>query len=295
MATTVVGRCTPCRAPHRCTPSASAPSSTPLDARPAATYRYWSGSTSVWNYIDWMAQCLLMVNLVLWVTIVIMTALWSVPDRPTTLDAGAVNVVETILSNFDSINIVYSIYGGTNVISLLFMIVRLLKSLNYHPKLAIVSNTIAIAAEDLLHFSIVFTVVLCVYAFMGMVIAGRQVRSSLRVILQDSDAAASIAGFRRCSRSPYIEHATASSGLASSFRFRSPSPLASTRARFALVHPRPASADRYHSSRSPLPLRALSCSTCLLLFLVLRARSIPTHTCAPRRQRWSNSQRLTEQ
>ena len=81
------------------------------------------------------------------------------------------------LLSLRAVNQVYQYYGATNVISLLFMIIRLLKNLNYHPKLAIVSKTIGNAAEDLIHFSVVFVVVVCVYSFMGMVIAGRQVRT----------------------------------------------------------------------------------------------------------------------
>ena len=135
---------------------------------------YWTGKDSVWNYIDWAAMAFLMSNLVLWIMIVIWTAMWKLPPRPTSLTDKAKADIEQLLVDFGSVNDIYSVYGATNVLSLLFMIVRLLKSLNYHPKLAIVSNTIGGAAEDLFHFSIVFVIVLCVYSFMGMVIAGRQ-------------------------------------------------------------------------------------------------------------------------
>ena len=135
---------------------------------------YWGGDGSVWNYIDWLASAVLISNLVLWITIVIMTALWTLPTRPLAPNAEATSSVEKVISNFDAVNQVYTLYGATNVVSLLFMIIRLLKSLNYHPKLAIVSNTIGLAAEDLMHFSFVFVAVLSIYSFMGMVIAGRQ-------------------------------------------------------------------------------------------------------------------------
>ena len=135
---------------------------------------YWTGKDSVWNYIDWAAMGFLMSNLVLWIMIVIWTALWKLPPRPASLTDEAKADIEQLVVDFAAVNDVYSVYGATNVFSLLFMIVRLLKSLNYHPKLAIVSNTIGGAAEDLFHFSIVFVIILCVYSFMGMVIAGRQ-------------------------------------------------------------------------------------------------------------------------
>ena len=145
-----------------------------VEMRNEGCEEYWSGKESVWNYIDWAAMAFLMSNLILWILIVVWTALWELPARPLALDAKAKMDVEKMLANFSDVNYIYTLYGGTNVISLLFMIIRLLKSLNYHPKLAIVSNTIGGAAEDLMHFSLVFIIVLCVYSFMGMVIAGRQ-------------------------------------------------------------------------------------------------------------------------
>tara|TARA_B110000208_G_scaffold45286_1_gene60032 strand:+ start:59 stop:1339 length:1281 start_codon:yes stop_codon:yes gene_type:complete len=146
------------------------------DMKRLGCFEYWDGEAGVWNVIDWLASFALVANLALWITIVVTTGNWDLPERPVTLDDVAVRSVEEVWSNYATVNQLYVVYGGTNVISLLFMIVRLLKNLNYHPKLAIVSKTIGYAAEELIHFSIVFIIIVCVYSFMGMVIAGRQMR-----------------------------------------------------------------------------------------------------------------------
>merc|ERR1711998_334435 len=57
-------------------------------------------------------------------------------------------------------------------LSLLLICVQLLKNLDFHPKLGIVTRTIGAAAADLMFFLVLFIMVNLIFAFLGVVIFG---------------------------------------------------------------------------------------------------------------------------
>eukprot|EP00290_Baffinella_frigidus_P033727 CAMPEP_0180328794 /NCGR_PEP_ID=MMETSP0988-20121125/40408_1 /TAXON_ID=697907 /ORGANISM="non described non described, Strain CCMP2293" /LENGTH=219 /DNA_ID=CAMNT_0022315835 /DNA_START=48 /DNA_END=703 /DNA_ORIENTATION=+ len=65
----------------------------------------------------------------------------------------------------------YNVLSG---ISVIMLIMRILKALDFQPRLGLVTRTVAKAASDLTHFAILFAVVFVGYGFVGVQLFGHQ-------------------------------------------------------------------------------------------------------------------------
>ena len=68
----------------------------------------------------------------------------------------------------------YVIYERLNVYSIIVMVFQLLKNLDFHPRMGLVSRTIRIAAFDLFFFFILMGLITGLYAILGTLIFGRE-------------------------------------------------------------------------------------------------------------------------
>lgn len=66
-------------------------------------------------------------------------------------------------------------YMAVSVCNLLVILVRLFKFMRLQPKLAVVNNTFSNAYEPLLHFFVIFGIVLIMFTIMGMIVFGRNI------------------------------------------------------------------------------------------------------------------------
>ena len=55
------------------------------------------------------------------------------------------------------------------------MLLIFLKSVDFHPRLGVVTHTLSVAANDLTHFFVVLMIVFVVYAALGHIILGGQI------------------------------------------------------------------------------------------------------------------------
>ena len=58
-------------------------------------------------------------------------------------------------------------YRGSQLVSLTFFVLRGLKSMHFQPRLGLVTQTIMMALTNLIHFAILFVMVLLIYSIMG--------------------------------------------------------------------------------------------------------------------------------
>ena len=68
-----------------------------------------------------------------------------------------------------------NIYSSVNALIVLLFVARILKILDFQPRMALITRTLSEAGTDLLHFCILFTIVLVGYATMGCVLFGGQI------------------------------------------------------------------------------------------------------------------------
>ena len=65
-------------------------------------------------------------------------------------------------------------YNYVCIYTMAMMIVRMLGLFEFHKSLAIVTRTLSLALTDLLHFGVVFLLIIGIYAFAGYTLVGRQ-------------------------------------------------------------------------------------------------------------------------
>eukprot|EP00937_MAST-01D_sp_MAST-1D-sp2_P002085 g2085.t1 len=80
-----------------------------------------------------------------------------------------------VMRMFDQVhemNTLMSRYVALNVVSVILMTARVIKLLDFQPRLGLVTRTLAVAALDLCHFFLVFVLVLCSYGYIGHISFG---------------------------------------------------------------------------------------------------------------------------
>eukprot|EP00937_MAST-01D_sp_MAST-1D-sp2_P002244 g2244.t1 len=80
--------------------------------------------------------------------------------------------VQDVFKQASDMNALMARYTALNVVSVILMTLRVIKLLDFQPRLGLVTRTLAKAALDLCHFFSVFLIVLCTYAFVGHISFG---------------------------------------------------------------------------------------------------------------------------
>jgi hypothetical protein len=67
-------------------------------------------------------------------------------------------------------------FRSTNVASILLMLVRLLHYMHFQPQLGVITRTVGRAASDMVHFFILFFIVVLLYSFLSHLIFGANIK-----------------------------------------------------------------------------------------------------------------------
>eukprot|EP00947_MAST-08B_sp_MAST-8B-sp1_P002979 g2979.t1 len=128
------------------------------------------------GWINIVGQILYMANIGLWIQINIDSAKFKVPDMLLLMNAGAAfRTIEEDFAKLDGLNKVYNV---TNQLSIFINMIRVINFFQFHERLSIVTKTIAVSLADLLHFAILFFVLLFLFSYMGFKVLGKSYNSS---------------------------------------------------------------------------------------------------------------------
>ena len=151
-----------------------------------ATGTYSAYFASVWNYVDVASIGLHVLTLIMWFTFGFGLAASFAPDIHydiyKNLEASAFvtnlkvpnQMVEMGAMFLEMKSLVeylqlYMTFSGINIMLLLG---RILKLMDFQPRLGVITHTLALATADLTHFFVIFAMIFMGYAFIGHVIFG---------------------------------------------------------------------------------------------------------------------------
>ena len=148
--------------------------------------------SSIWNYIELLSISLHFSSIFMWSLIVLrlseldvslrydvysdanhgqIARILELKDGGAHLDKFAVKV----LQNFSSIVELRVMYGTLNGVNIFLCLLRFFKAADFQPKLGIVTRTIGMAFQELLHFFMLLGVVCGMYTLLGQVVFGSKV------------------------------------------------------------------------------------------------------------------------
>eukprot|EP00281_Chroomonas_sp_CCMP1168_P032498 CAMPEP_0206243566 /NCGR_PEP_ID=MMETSP0047_2-20121206/17674_1 /ASSEMBLY_ACC=CAM_ASM_000192 /TAXON_ID=195065 /ORGANISM="Chroomonas mesostigmatica_cf, Strain CCMP1168" /LENGTH=1778 /DNA_ID=CAMNT_0053668691 /DNA_START=6 /DNA_END=5343 /DNA_ORIENTATION=+ len=139
---------------------------------------------SFWNWMDWSHLCLLSVCCGFWAyygdLVSRMTMNDSYPvlsalDSNARMFATSAQPEYNMLFLVDQIRAIADIkmkYMAVNSICVILFVVRILKIIDFQPRMALITRTLRVASTDLLHFLVLFFIVLGGYATMGCLLFG---------------------------------------------------------------------------------------------------------------------------
>jgi hypothetical protein len=150
------------------------------------TGTYSAYFASVWNYVDVASISLHVLTLIMWFTFGFSLAASFAPDIHydiyKNLEASAFvtnlkvpnQMVEMGAMFLEMKSLVeylqlYMTFSGINIMLLLG---RILKLMDFQPRLGVITHTLALATADLTHFFVIFAMIFMGYAFIGHVIFG---------------------------------------------------------------------------------------------------------------------------
>jgi hypothetical protein len=151
-----------------------------------ATGTYAAYFASVWNYVDVASIGLHVLTIIMWFTFGLNLAANFAPDIHydiyKNLEASAFvtnlkvpnQMVEMGAMFLEMKSLVeylqlYMTFSGINIMLLLG---RILKLMDFQPRLGVITHTLALATADLTHFFVIFAMIFMGYAFIGHVIFG---------------------------------------------------------------------------------------------------------------------------
>lgn len=148
----------------------------------------WKGYLSrPMKYLNWLHYGLLFTSFGVWASYCTLTASTTLkPSYPVLVNlAGKARMFETNPgSEYDMLRLIdkmrqiadtKNIYTSINSLCVLLFITRILKILDFQPRMALITRTLKEAGTDLMHFLILFFIVLLGYATMGCVLFGGQI------------------------------------------------------------------------------------------------------------------------
>ncbi|CAI5983991.1 unnamed protein product [Closterium sp. NIES-65] len=141
----------------------------------------------VWNWVDMLSLTLQVTAVVIWVvlwryveafdmqprydiyyTLLEMPRYWAVPNPPT----GFISATQAFADLRNIINL-RGIYFSLQGINLFFMMIRLLKVMDFQPYLGVITRSLALATPSLMHFFLLsFTVFFCFSMYAYLVFGG---------------------------------------------------------------------------------------------------------------------------
>ena len=140
---------------------------------------------TVFNLVDWAAFTVRFAMIVVWCVIVARCESFEsalrfdvfaddvAVGRITEASAALADAQRTY-ADVGRLKQLYVIYERLNVYSIIVMVFQLLKNLDFHPRMGLVSRTIRIAAFDLFFFFILMGLITGLYAILGTLIFGRE-------------------------------------------------------------------------------------------------------------------------
>ncbi|CAI7792467.1 unnamed protein product [Closterium sp. NIES-53] len=141
----------------------------------------------VWNWVDMLSLTLQVAAVVIWVvlwryvesfdmqprydiyhSLLEMPRYWAVPNLPT----GFISATQALADLRNIINL-RSVYFSLQGINLFFMMIRLLKVMDFQPYLGVITRSLALATPSLMHFFLLsFTVFFCFSMYAYLVFGG---------------------------------------------------------------------------------------------------------------------------
>ena len=152
----------------------------------AKVFRLKAYFTDVFNVIDWMSFIFQLVSWSIWLLYVTETQQFKMEstyrvlrDPEAQARFFATSPEEefkylSLLRQLEGIGHYVRIYSTTSGMAIVFLIFRLLKSLDFQPRMGLVTRTIAVASTDLIHFMMLFALVFLGYAVVGVLMFGHQ-------------------------------------------------------------------------------------------------------------------------
>jgi hypothetical protein len=149
-------------------------------------FRLKEYATNIFNFIDWCSFIFQLVAWFSWFDCVRvaqqfqMKPSYAVLHNPSSqarffaTSAQEEHDFLRLLEQLSELGRVFQLNSTMSGMAITFMIFRLLKSLDFQPRMGLVTRTIAEAATDLVHFSLLFGIVFMGYAFVGTLVFGHQ-------------------------------------------------------------------------------------------------------------------------
>ena len=152
----------------------------------ALVFRLKSYVTNLFNYIDWISFAFQIGAWAVWYDYVLVAQRFKIETSYRILQNPGAQarffatspeeehrflVLQEDLSSLGQQVKLYSTLSGMAVALFIF---RMLKSLDFQPRMGLVTRTIAAAAIDLLHFMLLFGIVFFGYAMVGVIVFGHQ-------------------------------------------------------------------------------------------------------------------------
>ena len=155
------------------------------------SYRYYF--ISMWNYLDIISIGLLVYNVVSWIifTQVLCANFDPQPrfdvyanlaamENPLRFDQSSTGGLSKVLKMLDDMSALaefLQVYMNVCGITLLIMVFRAIKLMDFQPRLGVITRALWMAGSDLLHFFGIFALVFFVFVIMGNVLFGQSLSS----------------------------------------------------------------------------------------------------------------------
>eukprot|EP00004_Rigifila_ramosa_P026068 TRINITY_DN7973_c0_g1_i1.p1 TRINITY_DN7973_c0_g1~~TRINITY_DN7973_c0_g1_i1.p1 ORF type:complete len:1397 (+),score=245.71 TRINITY_DN7973_c0_g1_i1:478-4191(+) len=149
----------------------------------------WLYFLRMWTYIDWLNLALNGAAIVLWITyIVYINVFFQTPlssynvykpnDGCNLLnfaEHGDLRKLYELYGDLQNMGTFWEVYIEIHSLSLILTLLRLLKLLHFQPAMGVLTRTLAAAANELLHFAVLFAIVFLGYAFIGNLAFGENI------------------------------------------------------------------------------------------------------------------------
>ena len=147
---------------------------------------YMAYFASVWNYIDVASITIHVVTVVMWFTFGWNLAAQFSPeihyDIYKNIEASSFNTNLRVPNQMVELGSIFlemkqlvdylQTYMTLSGINIILMLLRILKLMDFQPRLGVITHTLALASPDLMHFFVIFITIFMGYAFIGHVIFG---------------------------------------------------------------------------------------------------------------------------
>ena len=140
-----------------------------------------------WVYVDLASEALFVCTIVIWWVTILNHAKWFSPDlrydvyydllTPANflrLRDGGVNMVALtqMYSDIQAIASLNSVYIAINGCNIVLCLLRILKLMDFQPRLGVITHTMFLAASDLGHFFFIFSIIFFAFAIVGHLMFG---------------------------------------------------------------------------------------------------------------------------